>query len=252
MLLTATQLEQYRRDGFLILPGLFSAAEVQVLKDDLPRLHAEDTPANFREKNGLVRTAMGLHLRSAVYSNVVRHPRLVEPAMQILGDDKLYVQQVKVNGKEAFGGDVWQWHYDFATHHREDGAPKPLALNLHIFLDEVSEFNGPLWFVRGSHTPWTGADGAGHRDDQLSALGGGQPDRGGADPRRRHRFRQGSAGNGTDLRRQPGAWLAGQHVALAAADFLADPESGRKCADAAEAAGLSASQRPDAGDAAKR
>ena len=42
MLLTATQLEQYRRDGFLILPGLFSAAEVQVLKDDLPRLHAED------------------------------------------------------------------------------------------------------------------------------------------------------------------------------------------------------------------
>ena len=56
-----------------------------------------------------------------------------------------------MNGKAAFGGDVWQWHYDFATHHREDGTPKPLALNLHIFLDDVTEFNGPLWFVRGSH-----------------------------------------------------------------------------------------------------
>ncbi len=29
--------------------------------------------------------------------------------------------------------------------------PKPLALNLHIFLDEVNEFNGPLVFIRGSH-----------------------------------------------------------------------------------------------------
>ena len=29
--------------------------------------------------------------------------------------------------------------------------PEPLALNLHILLDEVSEFNGPLWFIRGSH-----------------------------------------------------------------------------------------------------
>jgi ectoine hydroxylase len=151
MLFTASQLEQFQRDGFLILPGRFSTAEVQILKDDLPRLHAEDTPANFREKNGLVRTAMGLHLRSAVYAKAVRHPRLVEPAMQILGDDKLYVQQAKVNVKEAFGGDIWQWHYDFATHHAEDGVPKPLALNLHIFLDEVSEFNGPLWFIRGSH-----------------------------------------------------------------------------------------------------
>jgi ectoine hydroxylase len=151
MQLTATQHEQFHRDGFLILPGLFSPAEVQALKDDLPRLNAEDTPANFREKNGMVRTAMGLHLRSEVYAKAVRHPRFVEPAMQILQDDKLYVQQAKVNVKEAFGGDVWQWHYDFATHHAEDGVPKPLALNLHIFLDEVSEFNGPLWFIRGSH-----------------------------------------------------------------------------------------------------
>jgi len=138
MRLTAAQLEQYRRDGFLILPGLFSPAEVQVLKDDLPRLHAEDTPANFREKNGMVRTAMGLHLRSTVYAKVTRHPRLVEPAMQILDDDKLYVQQVKVNIKEAFGGDIWQWHYDFATHRNEDGVAKPLALNLHVFLDDVT------------------------------------------------------------------------------------------------------------------
>ena len=151
MRLTDSQLARYEDDGFLILPSLFSAAEVETLRSELARLFAERRPENYREKESdAVRTAMGLHLRSEVYARVARHPRLVEPAMQILGDD-LYVQQVKVNGKEAFSGDVWQWHYDFATHHSEDGVPEPLALNLHIFLDDVNEFNGPLVFIRGSH-----------------------------------------------------------------------------------------------------
>ncbi len=149
--LSEAQLARFEDDGFLIIPELFSNAEVAVLCAALPALFAERRPENFREKDsGVVRTAMGLHLRSEVFARAVRHPRLVEPAMQILGD-ALYVQQSKVNAKEAFTGEQWQWHYDFATHHGEDGAPEPLALNLHIFLDEVGEFNGPLWFIRGSH-----------------------------------------------------------------------------------------------------
>lgn len=145
------QLKRLKEEGFLIIPGLFPAAEVEVVRAQLPALFAERRPENFREKESdAVRTAMGLHLRNDVFARLVRHPRLVEPAMQILGDE-LYIQQVKVNAKEAFGGDVWQWHYDFATHHGEDGVPEPLALNLHVFLDEVNEFNGPLIFVSGSH-----------------------------------------------------------------------------------------------------
>jgi ectoine hydroxylase len=152
MHLTPSELEQFHRDGFLVRPNLFSPAEVALLRAQLPALFSEDTPANIREKGGReVRTSMGLHLRNPVYGQLVRHPRLFEPAAQILGDDQLYVMQVKVNVKAAFGGDQWQWHYDFATHHNEDGIPKPLPLNLHIFLDDVSEFNGPLWFIRGSH-----------------------------------------------------------------------------------------------------
>jgi len=154
MRLTPAQLDQFHRDGVLVLPALFSPAEVAVLRAALPAVFAQDTPANFREKDGSkVRTAMGIHLRSPAFAKLVRHPRFVEPARQILGDDQLYVMQAKVNVKAAFGGDVWQWHYDFATHHREDGIPRPLPLNLHVLLDDVTEFNGPLWFIRGSHRP---------------------------------------------------------------------------------------------------
>jgi ectoine hydroxylase len=152
MHLTTDQLAQFTEDGFLILPSLFSAEEVDALRAPLPGLFTADGPENFIEKSsGIVRTAMGLHLRDSTYAKLVRHPRLVEPARQITGVQDLYVQQVKVNAKVAFDGEVWQWHYDFATHHAEDGVPAPLALNLHIFLDDVTEFNGQLWFLRGSH-----------------------------------------------------------------------------------------------------
>ena len=151
MKLTQNQVDGFERDGFLILPSLFSKEEVDFLLDALEEPFSEDCAQNFRElESGAVRTAMGLHLRSSVFARLVRHPRLVEPAMQLAGD-RLYIQQVKVNAKVAFTGEVWQWHYDFATHHNEDGVPEPLALNLHVFLDDVTEFNGPLWFIPGSH-----------------------------------------------------------------------------------------------------
>ena len=151
MRLSEDLLTRFHEKGLLLLPRLFTDAEVDRLCEALNPLLAEDVPANIREKGGgVVRTAMGLHLRSPVFASLVRHPRLVEPAMQILGRE-LYVQQVKVNLKDAFEGEAWQWHYDFATHSHEDGVPAPLALNLHIFLDEVTEFNGPLYFIPGSH-----------------------------------------------------------------------------------------------------
>ena len=152
MRLTEEQLDTFHRDGVLMLPGLFSGDEIAAIDVRLPRLFAERCPENFREKSSdVVRTAMGLHLRDDFFARLVRDHRFVEPAKQILGDVDMYAQQVKVNAKQAFTGEQWQWHYDFATHHHEDGVPLPLALNLHIFLDDVNEFNGPLVFIPGSH-----------------------------------------------------------------------------------------------------
>lgn len=152
MRLSEEQLQSFRDQGLLLLPNLFSDAELEVLRNALREVFTQTAEANVREKaSGLVRTAMGLHLRHETFARLVRHPRLVEPARQIAGSDELYIQQVKVNVKGAFDGEAWQWHYDFATHHHDDGVPEPLALNLHVFLDEVSEFNGPLYFIRGSH-----------------------------------------------------------------------------------------------------
>ena len=151
MKLTQDQIDRFDEDGVLILEGLFSTAEVDALKAELPALMAQQCPENWCEKGSdIVRSTFALHQRNPVYEKLVRHPRLLEPALQIL-DEPAYIQQVKVNAKQAHDGEIWQWHYDFAHHHNEDGNPRPLALNVHLLLDECTQFNGPLWFVPGSH-----------------------------------------------------------------------------------------------------
>jgi ectoine hydroxylase len=152
MLLTPSQLAEYDKTGLVILPALFSKAECERAIGAFDTVSAQESPANIREKDsGAVRTAMALHQRDEVFAQWVKDERLVEPAEQLSKTQDLYVQQVKVNVKAAFEGEAWQWHYDFATHHNEDGVPAPLALNFHIFLDDVTEFNGPLHFIAGSH-----------------------------------------------------------------------------------------------------
>jgi ectoine hydroxylase len=152
MRLTSQQLADYDEFGYLLIPAVFTSDEARLLSDAYRRAAGEDHPANVVEKNtGAVRTAMALHLRDEVFARLVRHPRLLTPARQLTGSDDLYAQQVKVNVKAAHVGEAWQWHYDFATHSREDGVPKPRALNLHVFVDDVTHHNGPLQFAVGSH-----------------------------------------------------------------------------------------------------
>ena len=151
MRLSDKQLRRLDEDGCLVIPHVFSDEEIDVLRAQMPALFAEQRPENTREAGSdAVRNLLSLHRRNEAFARLVRHPRLVGPAMQILGEE-LYVQQVKVNPKTGFDGAGYEWHFDFATHHKRDGAPRPLALNLHVFLDDVTEFNGPVMFVPGSH-----------------------------------------------------------------------------------------------------
>ena len=75
---------------------------------------------------------------------------MVEPVEDLFGE-AVYMHQFKVNGKMAFEGDVWQWHQDYGTWMNDDAMPTERAMNVAIFLDDVTDFNGPLMFIPGSH-----------------------------------------------------------------------------------------------------
>jgi len=151
MKLTPDQLAAFDRDGYLFFPCLFSPAETAVLVDEVPGLYAQMRPENVREKGSdAVRTNFAAHMYSAPYARLARHPRMIDPVMQMFGEP-VYMHQFKINGKMAFDGDVWQWHQDFGTWKNDDEMTEPRAMNIAIFLDEVNEFNGPLMFIPGSH-----------------------------------------------------------------------------------------------------
>ena len=151
MKLSPGELERFEHEGYLFFPSLFSDAEIAVLNAEVPRLYAQQRPENVREKGSdAVRTNFAAHMYSYPFAKLARHPRMVEPVMQICGNE-LYMHQFKVNGKMAFDGDVWQWHQDYGTWKNDDLMPEPRAMNVAIFLDEVNEFNGPLMFIPASH-----------------------------------------------------------------------------------------------------
>lgn len=155
MHLSATQLAAYERDGFLVLPELFSADEVAAMKAELRRIQAIDTDHLVRERaGGIAKTIYRVHeadgpTASPVYHAAARSPRLLAPARQLLADDALYVYHTKCNLKTAIDGSVWAWHQDFGTWHR-DGVPEPNLTTALIMLDEPSEQNGCLYFIPGS------------------------------------------------------------------------------------------------------
>ena len=151
MRLTQAQLDAFDSDGYLFFPGLFTAEEIKVLTDEVPALYAQRRPENVREKSGeAVRTNFAAHLYSAPFARLARHPRMVEPVKQLFGED-VYMHQFKINGKQAFDGDLWQWHQDYGTWRNDDQMPEARAMNVAIFLDGVNEFNGPLMFIPCSH-----------------------------------------------------------------------------------------------------
>lgn len=151
MQLTEDQIKSFKDTGYLFLPELFSTDEVDVLTGALPEIFAMRRPEIVREKESdAVRISFGTHTYSEPFARLSRHPRLVEPARQLL-DGGVYLHQFKVNQKAAFDGDVWQWHQDYGTWSVDDGMPESNALNVALFLDDVTAVNGPLMFIPGSH-----------------------------------------------------------------------------------------------------
>jgi ectoine hydroxylase len=150
MKLTHEQIQDFHTKGYLLLPEVFSSEESQELLREMDTVIAEDCPRRILEKNGAVRSFFAPEWGSPVYRDLIRHPSLVTPAMQLL-DDAVYVHQSKLNSKYAMLGDWWAWHQDYTFWKLDDGMPTPNVLTAMVFLNDVDEYNGPLLLIPGSH-----------------------------------------------------------------------------------------------------
>ena len=150
MRLTPDELARFHEQGYLFFPSRFTPLEVAVLHAAAAEVYALDRQEVWRESSGAARTAFAAHTYNEAFRRLGSHPRLIVPVMQLLGGS-VYMHQYKVNAKAAFDGDVWQWHQDFGTWHRDDQMPEPRAMNIAVFIDDVTAANGPLLLLPGSH-----------------------------------------------------------------------------------------------------
>lgn len=156
MKLTDDQLRQYDRDGYLVLHGIITPAELELLQRDSAVLQTPGRghpDANVYEKDGTtLRAAWAVEIDSDACRLAMRLPRILGPVMQLTGRDT-YLYQSRLNYKMARSGDVFQWHQDYGSW-VEDGVPDGdhhRMMTVLVMLDDTLPESGPLRFVPGSH-----------------------------------------------------------------------------------------------------
>ncbi|MGH3327736.1 MAG: ectoine hydroxylase [Streptomycetales bacterium] len=149
----ADTLAGFDQSGFLAVEELLTAVEVAQCSDELKSLGdglKSDGRVIVEPGSQEVRSVFEVHKISERFAELVRDPRVVGRARQILGSD-VYVHQSRVNFKPGLEGKEFYWHSDFETWHAEDGMPTPRAVSISIALTDNHHVNSPLMIMPGSH-----------------------------------------------------------------------------------------------------
>ncbi|WP_063131702.1 ectoine hydroxylase [Nocardia fusca] len=167
------ELAAFDTDGFAIMDRLLTPEEVAEYAAEIDRLASDpdlrgDDRLIVEKSSQQVRSVFEVHKLSPAVAELVREPRVVDLARQVLGSD-VYIHQSRVNYLPGFGTGFY-WHSDFETWHAEDGMPVPRAVSLSIALTDNYPYNGSLMVMPGSHRTFVPCQGATPADHYRESL----------------------------------------------------------------------------------
>jgi ectoine hydroxylase-related dioxygenase (phytanoyl-CoA dioxygenase family) len=146
--------EFYEDNGYLLVPGVFDAGEVEEMREALARIleTVEGTAADQNHRWSGVDESLqlkGFHdlqYHDAVFTRMVAHPRLVEVLTDLIGPNvQLHHSKMLVKPPEQGAPFPMHQDYPYFPHERHS----VLAASVH--LDETDEANGCLHVIPGSH-----------------------------------------------------------------------------------------------------
>jgi ectoine hydroxylase len=169
--LMAGDVEQYRRDGFVMARGMFSPQEMGLLRRAAKEEKALDDHAFGRADGdgGVVRLSLWNQPGDRIYGMFARCRSMVDSAEALL-EGEVYHYHSKMIMKEPRIGGAWAWHQDYGYWY-QNGVLFPLLTSVFIAVDRATRENGCLQVLKGSHL-------AGRIDHILTG------DQAGADPER--------------------------------------------------------------------
>jgi phytanoyl-CoA hydroxylase len=144
----------YEENGYLLVPGVFDAGEVEEMRDAIARIleSVEGTAADRNHRwSGVDETLQlkGFHdlqYHDAVFTRLVAHPRLVGVLTDLIGPN-VQLHHSKMLVKPPEQGAPFPMHQDqpYFPHERHS----LVAASVH--LDDTDEENGCLHVIPGSH-----------------------------------------------------------------------------------------------------
>ncbi|WP_020664380.1 ectoine hydroxylase [Amycolatopsis benzoatilytica] len=170
----AATLANHDAKGYTVVDGLLSPGEVQTYWQEVVRLSSDETLHDDERviteaRTGEVRSIFDVHEISGLIAELVRDPRVLDRARQILGSD-VYIHQSRINYMPGFKGTGFYWHSDFETWHAEDGMPVPRAVSCSIALTDNYPYNGGLMVMPGSQRTFVQCVGETPDDNYKSSL----------------------------------------------------------------------------------
>lgn len=142
----------YEENGYLLVPGVFDAGEVQEMQAAIARiLDAEAGDVNHlwgavEDRSLVLKGHHDLQYHDAVFTRMVAHPRLVAVLRMLIGPNvQLHHSKMLVKPPEQGAPFPMHQDYPFFPHERHT----MLAASVH--LDDTDEENGCLHVVPGSH-----------------------------------------------------------------------------------------------------
>ncbi|WP_212523348.1 phytanoyl-CoA dioxygenase family protein [Actibacterium sp. MT2.3-13A] len=156
-MLTQDQRDFYDRNGYLMVENAVTDEQLAELRRitydyieksravsesndvyDLDEGHSAETPRLTRIKLP--------HKQHPYFWELLRNSRLTEVLNDLLGPDTM-IQTSKLNTKAPGGGAAVEWHQDWAFYpHTND-----TMLAFGLMLEDVTEENGPLMVIPGTH-----------------------------------------------------------------------------------------------------
>lgn len=147
----------YAENGFLKVEQVVTPeelAELQQVTDDLIDLSRQVTESDERFDLDTGHSAVTPrltriklpHKQHPVYDRILKHSRVTRVLNDLLGPDTV-LNTAKLNCKAPGGGAAVEWHQDWAFY----PATNDSLLAFGLMLEDVTEDNGPLLVIPGSH-----------------------------------------------------------------------------------------------------
>ncbi len=155
--ITDAQIAEYREKGFVVVEDIFSAEDVRQMDEAMKGLvesartlsdHTDviDLEPSHTPENPRVRRIKEPFLNHPVFHDISKRPRLIAALTALIGPN-LRMHGSKINLKSATYGSPVEWHQDWAFYpHTNDD-----VLAVGVMLDAMTEDNGPLLCIPGSH-----------------------------------------------------------------------------------------------------